>query len=134
MDHYDEFDDGTMPANVDQLKDAVVGHKIVSAQLKKVDSYWGGERNAFAITLDNGREVVLKNTDDCCAFTELEAFLFNVDKVNHVITGVQASEDYTKWHIFADMGDVLELTVGWSPGNPFYYGYGFAIEVRDIDV
>lgn len=134
MDDYDEFDDGTMPANVGELKDAVVGHKIVSAQLKKVDSYWGGQVDALVITLDNGREVILKDTDDCCAFTELKAFLFNVDKVDHVITGVEASEDYNKWHIFADMGDVLELTVGWSPGNPFYYGYGFDIEVRDIDV
>jgi hypothetical protein len=23
----------------------------------------------------------------------------------------------------------LELSVGWSAGNPFYYGYGFSIGV-----
>lgn len=134
MDHYDEFDDGTMPANVAELKDAVVGHKIVSANLSKVKGYWGGQVDALVITLDNGREVTLKDTDDCCAFTRLEAFLLNVERIDHVITGVTASDDYETWHVFADMGDVLELTVGWSPGNPFYYGYGFNIEVRDIDV
>lgn len=31
-----------------------------------------------------------------------------------------------------DMGDVLELNVGWSSGNPFYYAYGFNIRVTDV--
>jgi hypothetical protein len=30
------------------------------------------------------------------------------------------------------MGDVLELQVGWSPGNPFYYAYGFHIDVVPV--
>lgn len=29
----------------------------------------------------------------------------------------------------AVVGDVMELEVGWSCGNPFYYGYGFSINV-----
>lgn len=37
---------------------------------------------------------------------------------------------FTKWHIYADMGDVMELDVEWSCGNPFYYGYGFDIVVE----
>ena len=43
--------------------------------------------------------------------------------------GVGTTGEYTRWHIYADLGDVLELTVGWSCGNPFYYGYGFYIDV-----
>jgi hypothetical protein len=77
--------------------------------------------------------VFLVGTDDCCAYTELETFLLNVDKVDHIITGVGTTDGYTKWHIYCDFGDVLELTVGWSSGNPFYYGYGFAIIVEDVE-
>ncbi len=111
-------DDGTMPASRQELADAVVGHRIVNVQEN-------------VITLDNGKRVVLRSTDDCCAYTELEAFLLHADKIDHVITGVGTTEGYTRWHIYADMGDVLELTVGWSCGNPFYYGYGFDIAVED---
>lgn len=113
-------DDGTMPENVAALAEHVVGHRIVSA-IK--------EGGAFQITLDNGKHVVLENTDDCCAFTDLEAFLLHLERVDHIITGVGTTGGYTTWHIYADMGDVLEMTVGWSAGNPFYYGYGFNIRV-----
>jgi hypothetical protein len=121
-------DDGTMPQNVDTLRDAVVGHRIVSVETDKLGSY-GGER--AMITLDNGKKVTLADTSDCCAYTELESFLLHPDKVDHVITGVGTTDGYTTWHIYADMGDVLSLSVGWSPGNPFYYGYGFDIRVSD---
>lgn len=127
----EEDDDGTMPGSVAALADTVVGHKIVSAE-KDHDlpqSYWAGA--GLRLTLDNGRQVILRDTSDCCAYTEVEAFLLNPDKVDHVITGVGTTDEYTKWHIYADAGDVLELTVGWSCGNPFYYGYGFDIEVQD---
>jgi hypothetical protein len=117
-------DDGTMVANVGDLSDAVVGHRIVSAE--------HGERG-FEITLDNGKKVRLRNSDDCCAYTELEAFLLHPDKVDHIIMGVGTTEGYGRWHIYADWGDVLELTVGWSCGNPFYYGYGFYIDVIEED-
>ena len=115
----DDDDDGTMPENVATLAQAVVGHRIVSAE----------EGTATTITLDNGRRVVLRNTNDCCAFTELEAFLLHPERVDHIILGVGTTDEYTTWHIFADFGDVMELKVGWSCGNPFYYGYGFDIEV-----
>lgn len=115
-----ELDDGTMPMNVEELSDAVVGHRIVSAE-KLGDS--------FKIILDNDKAVWLKNTDDCCAFTYLDSFLLNVENIEHVITGVGTTESYEKWHIYADLGDVLELSVNWSSGNPFYYGYGFNIAV-----
>lgn len=119
LDTWDE-DDGTIVQNVAELAEHVVGRRIMS---------YDQERQA--IVLDGGHAVRLVNTDDCCAYTELESFLLNVERVNHIITGIGTTGRYTKWHIFADMGDVLELTVGWSCGNPFYYGYGFEIVVED---
>lgn len=128
-----DYDDGTMPDNVDTLAEAVVGQRIVSVEkdVQVADRYWG-TRSATVITLDNGKRVALQNTDDCCAFTELEAFLLHPERVEHVITGVGTTDGFTRWHIYADMGDVLELTVGWSSGNPFYYGYGFNITVEEV--
>lgn len=126
-------DDGTMPENVETLRSAVVGHKIVSVvENKEIPTRWGGATRAFVITLDNGRRVMLADSDDCCAYTSLEKFLLNVDRIDHVITGVGTTDGYEKWHIFADLGDVLTLEVGWSAGNPFYYGYGFDITVQDV--
>jgi hypothetical protein len=129
--YYDD-DNGTMVDNVQTIRDEVVGHKIVDTGWVEVDGRWGGAMAAFFIRLDNGKEVVLKDTGDCCAYTALQTFLFHADKIDHIITGVGTTGGYTTWHIFADLGDVLELTVGWSSGNPFYYGYGFDIEVRNV--
>lgn len=124
-----ECDNGTMPGSVEELSDAVVGHKIVSAVSSTVEDRWGYKTTALVITLDDGTQVRLANTDDCCAYTDLKAFLLHPDKIDHVIMGVGTTDEYSKWHIYADLGDVLELTVGWSCGNPFYYGYGFDINV-----
>lgn len=117
-------DDGTMPENVKTLEEAVVGHRIVAV-----------EQTAFkaTITLDNGKQVQLKDTSDCCAYTELQKFLLHPDMVDHIIMGVGTTEQYQTWHIYADLGDILELTVGWSCGNPFYYGYGFDINVVEVE-
>jgi hypothetical protein len=121
-----------MPENVDQLRQAVVGHRIVKTEKREDSRSWRGS-HALVITLDDGREVTMINTDDCCAHTELEEFLLHPDKVDHVIMGVGTTDEYTKWHIYADWGDVLELTVSWSCGNPFYYGYGFDIFVDAVE-
>ena len=130
----DDYDDGTMPENVAELSKHVVGHRIVSAEkkpLKKLSrSYWANDMS-LVLTLDNGVRVALADTDDCCAYTALESFLLHPERVDHIITGVATTDGYTKWHIFADFGDVLELEVGWSCGNPFYYAYGFSIFVVD---
>jgi hypothetical protein len=133
-----DYDDGTMVDNVDTLRQSVVGRRIVSTEKRQVQKYsWSDDPTwtveAFIITLDDGTQVRLKDTDDCCAFTELESFLLHPDKVDHVIMGVGTTDGYTRWHIYADMGDVLELTVGWSCGNPFYYGYGFDIDVVGVE-
>lgn len=115
-----DSDDGTMVENVSELSKHVVGHRIVS-----VDQ----TGRVAVITLDNGKRVELADTDDCCAYTELESFLLHPESVNHVIMGVGTTDGFTTWHIYADMGDVLKLQVGWSAGNPFYYAYGFTIRV-----
>lgn len=130
LDEYD--DDGTMPANRDELAQAVVGHRITTAGKETLENRWGGTSEEFVITLDNGHKVILSDTADCCAYTELEAFLIHPELVDHIITGVGTTDGYTRWHIYADMGDVLDLNVGWSSGNPFYYGYGFHIEVKEL--
>lgn len=117
-------DDGTMVRNVEELSQAVVGHKIVSAE--KVG-------DQFIIELDNGTIVELHNSWDCCASTELYSFLLNVDNIDHMIMGVGTTDKYTTWHIYADFGDIMEMQVGWSCGNPFYYGYGFDIKVQERD-
>ena len=128
----EDYDDGTMLANVDGLREAVVGHRIVSVEKGvEITGSYGWTETATVITLDNGRRVRLADTNDCCAFTELEAFLLHPEMVDHIIMGVGTTDGYSTWHIFADHGDILELTVGWSCGNPFYYGYGFDITVDD---
>jgi len=132
-----DYDDGTMVENVTRLAEAVVGRRIVKTERREVDMPWcEGSKNTrpvdvFVITLDDGREVRLADSSDCCAYTVVEAFLLHPDKIDHMILGVGTTGSYNRWHIYADWGDVLELTVGWSCGNPFYYGYGFAIDVVD---
>ena len=130
----EDEDDGTMPENVAELSKSVVVRRIVAVEketIEKPDS-WRGAQPATVLTLDDGTQVQLFDTDDCCAYTELESFLLHHDRIDHVITGVGTTEGYTVWHVFADFGDVMEMRVGWSCGNPFYYGYGFDIRVVPV--
>jgi hypothetical protein len=128
----ENHDDGTIVENVEKLESSVIGRRIVSAerqQIKSRGSYWRTGSTVFVITLDNGDQVQLFDTADCCAYTTLENFLLHPQSVDHVILGVGTTEKYTTWHIYADFGDILALEVDWSCGNPFYYGYGFDINV-----
>ncbi len=129
------YDDGVMPRNVDTLAEAVIGHRIVSVTKENVESNvsWRDADWATVITLDNGRRVELFDTSDCCAYTDLEAFLLHPEAIDHIILGIGTTEEYTTWHIYADFGDVMEMKVGWSCGNPFYYGYGFDIRIKEIN-
>jgi hypothetical protein len=127
-------DDGTMPDNVAELSKHVVGHKVVGIERNASTPgpyEWSGPTFGTALVLDNGKRVILAGSEDCCAYTELEDVILNLDKIDHVITGVGTTGGYTTWHIYADLGDVVELKVGWSCGNPFYYGYGFNISVQE---
>jgi hypothetical protein len=127
----EDDDDGQIVDNVDTLRANVIGHRIVKAEQREVPTS-RYVHHEFVLTLDSGKQVVLRNTSDCCAYTELEAFTIRPDLIDHVITGVGTTEGYTKWHIYADFGDIIELNVGWSCGNPFYYAYGFSIAVEDV--
>ena len=127
-----DSDDGTMVDNVATLASHVVGRKVVGVENGvSAEHKWGGSTSGTALVLDNGKRVVLVDSDDCCAHTQLEDVILNLDKIDHVILGVGTTDGYTRWHIYADFGDVVELQVGWSCGNPFYYGYGFDILVQD---
>jgi hypothetical protein len=137
--HQDE-DDGTIVENVTELREKVVGHRIVSAEKKKIPTYnnvtedWQRKytTDALILTLENGHQVQLRETHDCCAYTVVDKFLLNPESVDHVIMGIGTTDEYTTWHIYADFGDIMTLDVGWSCGNPFYYGYGFDIQVDEI--
>lgn len=125
----EDYDNGTMPDCLDQLSSSVVGRKIVSAKQEEVETYYGGSETALVLTLDDGKRVVLKDSGDCCAYTTLESFFLDPSAVDHMILGVGTTDEYSTWHIYADFGDIMQLEVGWSCGNPFYYGYGFHIDV-----
>lgn len=132
-----DIDNGTMPENVQALAAIVVGRRIVAAELGEAtythpqyafeDSGYG-----LILTLDDGTRAILAQTDDCCAHTEVQSFLLAPAAVDHIITGVGTTDGYETWHIYADFGDVLTMQVGWSSGNPFYYGYGFDIAVLPV--
>ena len=48
-------DNGTMPQNVEQLRQAVIGHRIVSVEQTEVPiPYYDGEK-ATILTLDSGK-------------------------------------------------------------------------------
>jgi hypothetical protein len=129
--NYEIEDNGTMVANAAELEGLVVGHRIVNvAEFYLVGSDFPGKRTGLRITLDTGRTVELYAGGDCCAYTQLESFLWNADKIDHIITGVSTSDEYEKWNIYADLGAVLGLEVGWSAGNG-WYAYGFEIVVTE---
>lgn len=133
----EDEDNGTMPENVDRLREAVIGRKIVAAEKATPPEglyRYRYEETGLRLTLDNGTAVWLVNDEDCCAYTTLESFLLDPASVDHRILGVGTTGGYTTWHIYADFGDVMKLEVDWSCGNPFYYGYGFNIKVAPVTV
>lgn len=134
-----EIDNGTMPESRRELEDAVVGRRIVSAKIVDVgDDSSGTEKLGCAgkkqlvLTLDDFTRVRVVDKRDCCAFTEVKNGKLAIELMDHIITGVGTTDGYETWHIYADAGDVMELTVGWSSGNPFYYAYGFYVQIEKI--
>lgn len=128
----DAADNGTMSDSRDNLEKAIVGHKIVDVRygsFKPTNSWYA--QDGLALLLDNGHVVWVAEEGDCCAYTSVDpkTILKHIDKIDHVITGVGTTNGFTEWHIYADLGDVLDFSVSWSAGNPFYYGYGFTIQV-----
>lgn len=125
----EDEDNGTMPESLQNLADAVIGHRIVSAENGEGKNQWGWSSDGLVLTLDNGKKVTLVGNGDCCAYTDIQGFFLDPAAVDHMILGVGTTGGYTTWHIYADFGDIMRLNVGWSCGNPFYYGYGFDIGV-----
>lgn len=129
-----EKTDECMTESAEALSEAVVGRRIVSVEKVELSSgiHSWSKVLTTVLTLDNGSRVELYEESDCCAYTEIEKFLLSPERVDHIITGVGTTDDYSTWHIYADMGDVLELTVGWSEGSG-YYAYGLDIRVVPTD-
>jgi hypothetical protein len=127
-------DDGTMVESKAELARAIVGHKITFVDTNApIKGGYYGKTTGTILTLDNGRKVQIVGESDCCAFTEVENVVLHLDNIDHVITGIGTTDEYETWHIYADIGDVMTMKVGWSCGNPFYYGYGFSIKVQDVE-
>ena len=136
----DECYDEVMADSAEHLAALVVGKKIVSAEARKwtlrnrddSDYFpWHHEGEGLVLTLNDGTAFAFLGEADCCAYTDLENFIMHPDKVDNIITGVKTEDDYQKWHIMADAGDVMELSVGWSEGSG-YYAYGFEFPVVEV--
>lgn len=124
-------DNGTMPKNVKAFEEKIVGRRIVKVEKNVEDDDWWGKKTIF--TLDNGKRVSLMEENDCCAYTAIEeVILTNLAEVEHAVLGVGTTNGFKTWHIYCNLGDIMQLKVGWSSGNPFYYSYGFTIAVEDV--
>ena len=125
--------EGPLSDNLDGLKEALVGRKVVAVSENNAREDWDYYRgDNTVLMLDNGTKVTISDTHDCCAYTTVESVVQHLPELDHIITGVQADDGHNTFHILADLGEVLELQVDWSPGNPFYYGYGLHIEVESV--
>ncbi len=124
-----EKHDYMMLKSAEELEKLVVGQRIVEVRQVERPNRWQDVDKWLEIELKNGTTVQMIDSYDCCAFTELNKFLLNFENIEHVITGVSTENNYETWHIYAAMGDVLTLDVGYDPSNG-YYGYGFEINVR----
>lgn len=125
-----EYESGVMGGNAKELGEAVIGHRIVSAERGNSRNEWGGNTLGVTLTLDDGTEVFVADTDDCCAYTQVDSLEF-LEGTDNAITRVETNEDFTTWHIYADQIPVVTLGVEWSPGNPYYYGFGFDIVIKN---
>ncbi len=123
----EDKDDGTIVENLATLGSHVIGHRITKAERQRRED----KCNVLVLTLDDGTQVELADTGvgSTDGYTSLDAFFLDPASGDHIITGVGSTDGYTVWHIYADWGDILRLELGWSRGNPFYYGYGFDINV-----
>lgn len=111
--------DETMQESLNELKYHIVGQRVIKVT---------HEGETTSLFLSNGKTVRLKDTDDCCAHTEMINVIRKLDTIDHVITDVTETDEYSSWHIVAGMEEVFEFDVSWSEGSG-YYMYGFLIDV-----
>jgi len=121
----------TVAESVTDLSKEIVGHRIVEVLTPSDDHY--DFSYGTMIVLDNGKHVVIENTSDCCAYAEVLEFLFNADKVDHIITDVSLNSGEYEINILADMDDVLALRIRWSEGSGYGYSFGFKVKVKELN-
>jgi hypothetical protein len=121
----------TVKESVTDLSKELVGHRIVEVLTPSDDHY--DFSYGTMIVLDNGKRVVIENTSDCCAHAEVLEFLFNADKVDHIITDVSLNSGEYEINILADMDDVLALRIRWGEGSGYGYSFGFKIKVKELN-
>lgn len=129
-----DYEAEVMGGSAKELEAAVIGHRIVEVRKGyDYEQYWDKSQahsdSGITLVLDNGTEVAVHDTDDCCAYTSVRDFEF-LTKTDNVITRVETNEGFDQWHIYAAEVPVVSLGVDWSPGNPYYYGFGFGIAVK----
>lgn len=137
--YYDDESDSDYEAevmgdNAKLLESEVVGHRIVEVRKGyDYETYWDKSQahsdSGVTFVLDNGTEVALQSTNDCCAYTDVRDFEF-LTKTDNVVTSVTTQDNFEQWYIYAAEVPVVSLGVDWSPGNPYYYGFGFDIAVK----
>lgn len=126
-----DYEAGVMDSGRAELAAAVVGHRIVSVEdVERVASDWYYAKPGIKLTLDDGRAVYIADTDDCCAYTDHRDLKF-LEGVDNAVTSVTTEGNFTRWFIYAGDVPVVEFGADWSPGNPYYYGFGFDIIVKE---
>jgi len=126
-----ECDNGTMPEAFENLHKALVGRKIVEVEKVKYEGRWdqGYDDPKALFHLDDGTVVKVGRINDCCALGTFD--LENVPKeINARVMAVEAAEDYSKAFILTE-GPLLTADTTWSPGNPFWYSYGFWVKIEE---
>ena len=127
IEHIDHLSDAdqcaiqeTMAEQVGTLRDAVKGRVIVGVERK--------HRNVVTLTLDAGKRVRIRDTDDCCAYGYVDGV--NVNLVGAVVTDVTTEDGFERWFILGESRPIAELNVSWGVGNYPYYMFGLEIQVE----
>ena len=139
------YDDGTMTRSAEELQEALVGKKIVAVEKRDFTDAEKAiitrENNGYYpyhlysgkktfLTLSDQTIAILVDVSDCCAHTSLD--VFKLLDTEHAITGVGTTDGFNTWFIYAKDSIVATADVSWSCGNPFYYAYGFEIQVLPL--
>ena len=124
-----EYEAEVMGDNAKLLESEVVGHRIIDVREDKYNGGYPVTGSGVTLVLDNGNEIEILATNDCCAYTDVRDFKF-LAKTDNVVTRVETQDNFEQWYIYAAEVPVVSLGVDWSPGNPYYYGFGFNIAVK----
>lgn len=122
-----EYEQETLEGAAKELAEAIIGDSIVGLNVEKK---WG--EDVAKIEMKSGRIVELESYGDCCAGASIEEIkrLVNNPNSENVITRVEATEEGTRWHIYAGLDEVMGIEVSAYEGSG-YYGYGFYVNVKE---